>query len=320
MIVCAIGAYPVDREDSEVEIVSFVSTNPAKRDPETKAVFERDGFYSIGRKIVPVYYGDVKRPKMTISVSTGVVISNSAINANKCPMKVSLVGIPQELPRVIDNESAIFDVSVCDYVGKEIKFVVKIVFQYAISRFAHLKNTIRPHDSLVFVIGQLEVIVNEFYIYAKDINFVNTQFLSTQKSSTNSSLTHSFEAASVVRSKLIATHHNVKSSKEDSDVKASSSRSSNDFEIDNQLSSSLDNNFSKKRVKIEDVDKVNDVSVDNEKINFNLNEGNKDDDKIVKKDKWSKSSRGRKGGKGGVNHFLRSSSKVHNVNRNIEEE
>ncbi|RIB24241.1 hypothetical protein C2G38_2169049 [Gigaspora rosea] len=249
MIVWAIGAYPVDREDSKVEIVSFVSNNPAERDPETEAVFESDSFYSIGRKIVPVYYGDIKRPKMTISVSTGVVISNSAINANKYPMK--------ELPWVIDDESAIFDVSVCDYVGKEIKFVVKIVFQHAISHFAHLKNTIRPHNSLVFVVGQLEVIVNEFYIYAKDINFV---------------------------------------------------------------SSSLDDNFSKKCMKIEDVDKVNDVSVDNEKINFNLVEGNKDYDKMVKKDKRSNSSRGRKSGKGGVSRSLRSSSKVHNINRNIEEE
>ncbi|CAG8749835.1 23612_t:CDS:2, partial [Gigaspora rosea] len=230
MIVWAIGAYPVDHEDSEVEIVSFISTNPAERDPETEAVFKRDGFYSIGGKIIPAYYGDVKRPK--------------------------------ELPWVIDNESAIFDVSVCDYVGKEIKFVVKIVFQHAISRFAHLKNTICPYDSLVFVVGQLE-------------------------------------AASVVHYKLIATHHNVKNSKEDSDIKASSSRSSNDFEIDNQLSLSLDDNFSKKRVKIEDVDKLNNVSVDNEKFNFNLDEGNKDDDKMVKKDKRSKSSRSRKSRKGG---------------------
>lgn len=64
MIVWAIGAYPIDREDSEVEIISFVSNNPVERDPETQAVFEKDRFYSISGKIVPVYYGDVKRPKI----------------------------------------------------------------------------------------------------------------------------------------------------------------------------------------------------------------------------------------------------------------
>ncbi|CAG8495217.1 7637_t:CDS:2, partial [Racocetra persica] len=38
----------VEREDSEIEMVLFVPTNPEEKDPETQAVFEKDGFYSIG--------------------------------------------------------------------------------------------------------------------------------------------------------------------------------------------------------------------------------------------------------------------------------
>ncbi|CAG8849449.1 34798_t:CDS:1, partial [Gigaspora margarita] len=68
--------------------------------------------------------------------------------------------------------------------------------------------------------------------------------------------------------------------------------------------SSLDDIFTKKHVKIEDVDRVDDGSVDSEKINFNLDKGNMkevycNDDERVRKDKHSKSSRGRKSGKGG---------------------
>ncbi|CAG8851726.1 5546_t:CDS:2, partial [Gigaspora margarita] len=86
MIVWAISTYPVDREDSEVEIVSFVSTNPAERDPETQAVFEKDSFYSIRGKIISVYYGDVKRPKHVkiedVDTVDDVSVDSEKINFN----------------------------------------------------------------------------------------------------------------------------------------------------------------------------------------------------------------------------------------------
>src|SRR6185436_20903240 len=148
---------------------------------------------------------------MTVSVSTDLIILKSLNpNVNKCPLKVSLVGIPQELPRVLENdENAIFNVLISDYTGQDVKFVIKIVFQHLNSRFAHLKNTIRPQDSLIFVVGQMEIIDNDFYVYAKDINFVNTQFSSKQKSLDNSLYNSSSTAVNATRSKLIATHRNV---------------------------------------------------------------------------------------------------------------
>src|SRR6185436_16408320 len=123
---------------------------------------------------------------MTVSVSTGLTILNKAINSNKCPLKVSLVGIPQELPQVIENdENAVLNVLVTDYVGQDYSFTVKIVFQHLNPRFAPLKNIICPQGSLVFVVGQMEVIDNDFYVCAKDINFVNTQSLFMQRSLDN---------------------------------------------------------------------------------------------------------------------------------------
>ncbi|RHZ81778.1 hypothetical protein Glove_117g431 [Diversispora epigaea] len=153
VVVWAIGVYPVDREDNEIEIVLFVPINPKESDPETQVIFEKDGFiqlaerlclgimemtvsvstgltildkapnlnkcplkvslvgvpqdrdgwfYSVSGKIVPGHYGGVKRPKMTVSVSTGLTILDKAPNLNKCPLKVSLVGVPQ------DRDGAIF--------------------------------------------------------------------------------------------------------------------------------------------------------------------------------------------------------------------
>ena len=66
---------------------------------------------------------------MTVSVSTGLTILNRAPNLNKCPLKVSLVGIPQELPRVIENdENTILNVLISDYVVQDVDFDVKVAF------------------------------------------------------------------------------------------------------------------------------------------------------------------------------------------------
>ncbi|RHZ85377.1 hypothetical protein Glove_66g134 [Diversispora epigaea] len=91
VVVWTIGVYPVDCEDNEIEMVLFVPINSKE---------------------------DVKRPKITISVSTGLTILNKAPNSNKCPLKISLVGVPQELLRAVeDDENAILNVLVDDYVA-----------------------------------------------------------------------------------------------------------------------------------------------------------------------------------------------------------
>src|SRR6185436_19004987 len=183
---------------------------------------------------------------MTVSVSTGLTILNRAPNSNKCPLKVSLVGIPQELPRVIENdENAVLNVLIKDYVGQDIDFDVKVAFQHLNSRFSHLKSTVHPQDSFIFVVGQLEIIDNDFYIYSKDINCIDIQFLSRRNP--DNSLINSPEIINVARSKLIATHRNViESRKESSEVGRSSSTVLDDIIGDNDT-------ISLKRVKIEPV-------------------------------------------------------------------
>ncbi|CAG8629824.1 13725_t:CDS:2, partial [Cetraspora pellucida] len=233
IIVWAIGVYPVGREDSEIEMVLFAPINYSDRDPETQAIFEKDGFYSVGGKIVPGYYGSNKRPK-----------------SNKCPLKISLIGIPQELPKVVENdENAIFNVLVNDYVGQDYSFIVKVAFLHSNPRLGHLKSTVRPHDSLIFVVGQLEVIDNDFYIYAKDINFVDLSYFK-RKSLDESNLRNPSEVVNVTRSKLLFTHRKVNENLKDiSKVEGPSVVVSND-----NLSSM---SSTSKRARIEDDNEFN---------------------------------------------------------------
>ena len=66
LVVWAVGVYPVEREDNEMEMVLFVPLNSSERDFETQAIFEKDNFYSVGGKIVPSYYVGNKRPKVCL--------------------------------------------------------------------------------------------------------------------------------------------------------------------------------------------------------------------------------------------------------------
>ena len=50
--VWALGAYPVEREDYEIELVLFVPVDSNDRDSETQAIFEKDNFFAVGGKIV----------------------------------------------------------------------------------------------------------------------------------------------------------------------------------------------------------------------------------------------------------------------------
>ena len=64
LIVWAISVYPFERENNEIEMVLFVPLASQERDFETQAIFEQNNFYSVGGKIVPGYYGGIKRPKV----------------------------------------------------------------------------------------------------------------------------------------------------------------------------------------------------------------------------------------------------------------
>ncbi|CAG8527034.1 24384_t:CDS:2, partial [Gigaspora rosea] len=95
----------------------FIPIDSDKRNTKTQAVFEKDRFYSVGGKFITGYYRSNKRPK------------NKVTKSNKCSLKVSLVGVPQESPIVLEsNEDAIFNVLVIDYLlGQEWNFIVKVV-------------------------------------------------------------------------------------------------------------------------------------------------------------------------------------------------
>ncbi|CAG8574749.1 1104_t:CDS:2 [Gigaspora rosea] len=208
LVVWALGAYPVECEEFDIELVLFLPVDSSDRDPESQAVFEKDNFYSVGVKIVTGYFNGNKRAKMTVATSTHLKILNNVVESNKCPLKVSLVGISQEVPHKI-KDNFIFNILINDYVGKECNFIMKVVFPSHDSCFAHLKDKIRSQESLVFVVGQMEIIVNEFYIYAKDINYVDTNSIVKNRGFENSLNQSSSVSHSSVRSKLLATHQDI---------------------------------------------------------------------------------------------------------------
>ncbi|CAG8701726.1 18368_t:CDS:2 [Dentiscutata erythropus] len=124
LVVWAVGSYPVEREDNDLEMVLFVPIDSSKRDPETQAIFERNSFFSVGGKILPGYYEGNKRPK--------------------------------ELPKEFNSKDAVFCVMISDYIsGQEYNFPVKVVFLFLNPRFAHLRNTVHPQESLVFIVGDV---------------------------------------------------------------------------------------------------------------------------------------------------------------------
>ncbi|RHZ81197.1 hypothetical protein Glove_123g99 [Diversispora epigaea] len=152
LMVWAIGVYPFERENNEIEMVLFVPLALQNRDSETQAIFEQNNFYSVGGKIVPGYYGGSSGLRfclikyMTVAISTWVVLLK-ATGSNKCSLKVSLLGVPQESSRIAeDDENAVVDVLVEDYAGQDYSFIVKIAFPHSNSRFAKLMTMIPTDD------------------------------------------------------------------------------------------------------------------------------------------------------------------------------
>ncbi|CAG8798467.1 31635_t:CDS:2, partial [Racocetra persica] len=151
LVIWALDSYPVEREDYDIEMSLFVPLNLDDRDPEIQVIFEKDNFFLWGGKIISGYYGG-----MTVSTSIHVTILNKVTESNKCPLKVSLVGISQDAPSEIQDDTVI-KMLVTDYCGQEHNFVMK--------------------ESLIFVVGQMEIISNEFYVYAKEINYIDIPLL-----------------------------------------------------------------------------------------------------------------------------------------------
>ncbi|CAG8771233.1 5175_t:CDS:2 [Cetraspora pellucida] len=205
MVVWAIGVYPVGSEDREMEMVLFVPIDDEERDPNTQSVFEKNEFYSVGGKVVSESYNGNLRLKMTVTSLTHLTIKRD-LGSNRCPLKVSLVGVVQDTVKEVNDENAIFGVLVKDYVSQDCSFMVKVVFPYHNSRFKHFKNSIRPNESVLFIIGQMEIIQGDLYAYAADISYVNINFMAKRKISSSDSSQTTTELHRSVRSKLLTAH------------------------------------------------------------------------------------------------------------------
>ncbi|CAG8744025.1 11828_t:CDS:2, partial [Cetraspora pellucida] len=194
--VWAVGTYPVGNEECMIELTLFVPIDNEERDSDTHAIFEKEELYLVGGKIVPGKYKDDVRPKMIVSSSTHLKIVVKDPLYNKCPLKVSLVGIPQGLPAEIDKDTnAVFEMLINDYGIRDNKFVVKIIYLYLKSRFNYIKNIIRPQESIIFVVGIMEIIEGNFYIYANEISNVDIPSISVGDTSGSNIKMHSDDLA-----------------------------------------------------------------------------------------------------------------------------
>ncbi|CAG8847797.1 33563_t:CDS:2, partial [Racocetra persica] len=117
---------------------------------------------------------------MTVAASTHVNI-NKEPNSNNCPLKVSLVSVAQSKPQEVNNdENVVIKTLINNYTTQEHKFVVNVTYSHLNLQFKHFKNSIRPKESILFVVSEIEIIQDELYIYARDINYVGTH-LSAKK-------------------------------------------------------------------------------------------------------------------------------------------
>ncbi|CAG8434244.1 3252_t:CDS:2 [Diversispora eburnea] len=110
---------------------------------------------------------------MTVTSSTHFMIKKD-LGSNKYPLKVSLIGITQDIAKEINNENAMVKVLVKNYVGQSSNFIVMIVFLYCNSQFKHLINSTRPNESLLFIVEHLKVIQDDLYVYTVETSFINT--------------------------------------------------------------------------------------------------------------------------------------------------
>ncbi|RIB05347.1 hypothetical protein C2G38_2047659 [Gigaspora rosea] len=161
-------------------MIMFVPIEPNKRDPDSQAVFEKDHYYVVSGKIVLEIYRGIKRVKMTISTSTCVSI-NKIPDSNNCPMRVSVVGIVQ-------NE-----------VEKQLQMMKMLLLKF--------QSTIIPLQMLISC--ELEIIKDNIYIYAKDINYVELHIEVKKQVFDSYNSQNSTMLSISTQSKLLATYRSI---------------------------------------------------------------------------------------------------------------
>lgn len=172
--------------------------------------------------------------------------------SNRCPLKASLVGVAQDIPKEVDSESAMFMLTVNDYAGKNYCFTIRIVFPYHNSRFKYLMNSVRPNESVLFIVGHLEVIKGDLYVYAADTSFVEVCPVVKRKISSLSDSQSTSVAYRSVQSRLLVAHENViEKSCQPSSVKS-----------DQRLADSVASCSYSRHTRVEDVEDENDYDID----------------------------------------------------------
>ncbi|RIB05554.1 hypothetical protein C2G38_2047510 [Gigaspora rosea] len=220
-----------------MEVTFFVPVNKFERDPNVQAVFVKSEYYSVLEKLCP------ERIMMMVTSSTHLAIRRD-IGSNRCLLKASLVGVAQDIPEEIDGESAMFKLSVNNYAGKNYSFVIHVVFPCNSSQFKYLMSSLCPNESILFIVGHIEVIQEDLYVYAAYVSFVEFNSAVKRKASNLSSSQTTSEVYRSVRSKLLTAHQN------------SNRKSSQPFlaEADKHLADPVIDSSCSRHTKVEDAD------------------------------------------------------------------
>lgn len=221
---------------------------------------------------------------------------------------------PQESPIVLENNAdAIFNVLVNDYLlGQEWNFIVKVVFPHCNPRFTHLKTVVHPQESFVFVVGQMEVIEDDFYIYARDINLIDINRL--KRKIFDNSFNRSSEGVNVTRSKLLSVYQNINENSKNIHKAEDSSSVLNDSIDEFHSGSFSTDDISSKRARVESCDESVDEFDNSDKCDVESDKfdcsgevvGDNMFGKSSKKGNFQSSKKGKEPISGSLRHALRS--------------
>lgn len=181
---------------------------------------------------------------------------------------------------------------ITDYAGRNYTFNVKIIYPFMNSRFAQLKNLIQPRESLIFVVGQMEIINNSLYINAKDISCISTN-------STNKKITEcdqqTLTSTKSSRSKLLSIHQSMIETSGETSQKNLKSPNFSDFTDNSHYDMSQTNPRPLKRTKNSKISEYKDLSenstddeLNTEKLNNNIDLNQKHEDIEIKTNNTTK--------------------------------
>ncbi|CAG8816638.1 449_t:CDS:1 [Dentiscutata erythropus] len=108
-----------------------------------------------------------------------------------------------------DTGESVIEMLISDYISQPHNYTVKVVFSHDKFRFKHFKTTICPQESIIFIVGQMEIIANKLYVYANDINFINTHFITKKKELSDTELPSTNPIPNPTRYKLLNVYQTI---------------------------------------------------------------------------------------------------------------